>query len=292
MSKITFKEYRMLKKTIDEITNINSHCADRYLTVEDINDYNGKIIDPNYNKKATRHKMKASEKMLPHVYLNMMLNYLADKPRLRKSIKLSGNPKFSYLIAKNVPYYTMTDSGFATNRSFKPEDRFEDNDHLYNYAHNTEYGDVIGEEYSNPDYNSTINDTLEAMGFFVDYTTMNVIYFNNIDLQRNVIKNGTPILWAKYARDVHDADVELLREMVMTSDDEEAKRIFTEEVDTMVEEKCPLQDIIDKYNSREISTSEFEKGMKGIRGRIYGSDDDMEYRSQLFKSSAKVKTLK
>ena len=131
MSKITFKEYIMLKK-IDEITNVNSHCADRYLTVEDINDYNGKIIDPNYNKKATRHKMKASEKMLPHIYLNLMLNYLADKPRLRKSIKLSGNPKFSYLIAKNVPYYTMTDSCYLRQKAERMDGL---NRMIVNYIH-------------------------------------------------------------------------------------------------------------------------------------------------------------
>ena len=275
---IKHRRLRRLGKIVDEIIEINESCADKDITVDDIKQF--------INKKIVK------TEDLSIIYLFMYLCVLADRQTLRKRIVLSRDPVYSYLTAKNIPYYTMTDSGFATNRSFKPEDRFEDNDHLYNYAHNTEYGDVIGEEYSNPDYNSTINDTLEAMGFFVDYTTMNVIYFNNIDLQRNVIKNGTPILWAKYARDVHDADVELLREMVMNSDDEEAKRIFTEEVDTMVEEKCPLQDIIDKYNSREISTSEFEKGMKGIRGRIYGGDDDMEYRSQLFKSSAKVKTLK
>ena len=191
-----YRRLRRLGKIVDEIIRINESCADKDITVDDIKQFNKKIV---------------RTKDLSTIYLIMYLCVLADRQTLRKRIVLSRDPVFSYLTAKNIPYYTLTDSGLTTNKSFKLEDRFKDNNHLINHAHNTEYDDVIGENNSDPEYNINVRNAIDAKGFFVDYSTTNLSIFNNSDLQRNVINYGAPILWAKYARDVHDANVELLR---------------------------------------------------------------------------------
>ena len=274
-----YRKKRKIKKIVDMVLDLNEKCTKRFLTVQEIKEINGNVIESGD---------------LDTIFYFMRFCVLADREKLRERIIKSKDPVFSYLTAKYITHYFFSiDAGFTDEvKKFDSRKRFNDFTHSYNYTSAVEYGDALGNPPSDPYYGDKIDRASILDNYFLSYYRQNLLPFDNNKLQKNVIKYGTPILCAKYARDVWDADVEELRNFVMSSNDEEAKRIFTEEVDTKVEEKCPLKDIIDKHNNKEISRKEYKKAIESIRGKIYGSDNDDEYRSQLFKSSAKVKTLK
>ena len=98
-----YRRLRRLGKIVDEIIRINESCADKDITVDDIKQFNKKIV---------------RTKDLSTIYLIMYLCVLADRQTLRKRIVLSRDPVFSYLTAKNIPYYTPNRA--LTQESFRP----------------------------------------------------------------------------------------------------------------------------------------------------------------------------
>lgn len=160
----------------------------------------------------------AASKRPDLMYHWMKKNDNCNRKLLRDAIVRSKNPLYNYYVARDFKNYRVTNYTEINNSGLLVSN--------LNYYTDNEY--AMGNHYSDEFFLDVADQT--ELGYFEESVTYEMSDYDLSENEKIVLDSKNPQLCCLFAMNIPGANVEALGEVVMNSDDEEAKALFIDKV--------------------------------------------------------------